>query len=430
MSSIFVHFVLQNRTNCSKRKAFCVEFTRFVIFLSQIYWIFFCKKVSFCHMKTDFENLNILQVTAALHEGGVERGTVEMSRFLVNQGCGSFVASSGGQMVEELTREGGVHFNLPLVYRNPFSILYSAFKLKGYIQRNHIKLVHARSRAPAWAAYLAAKWTGTPFITTFHGAHKIQNKFKHFYNSSMVRGLRVVAISQFIKDHVIENYGIEAEKIDIACRGVDLKKFDVNQFSREDVEALKEKWGCEGKFVITLPGRLTRWKGQLSFLKALKEIESDDSWHALLVGGASKKKNYLEEVKAEIERLGLISRVTLTGGQKDIAPFYAMSDVIVCPSLQPEAFGRVPIEAGAMKKPIVAAGHGGALETVKDNETGVLFPVGDHVTMAKILLRFIKGDIKTTEMGKKGYEWVLNSFTLERMCEAEWSAYLKVLGEK
>ena len=148
------------------------------------------------------------------------------------------------------------------------------------------------------------------------------------------------------------------------------------------------------------------------------------------MGGASKKKNYLEEVKAEIERLGLISRVTLTGGQKDIAPFYAMSDVIVCPSLQPEAFGRVPIEAGAMKKPIVAAGHGGALETVKDNETGVLFPVGDHVTMAKILLRFIKGDIKTTEMGKKGYEWVLNSFTLERMCEAEWSAYLKVLGEK
>jgi glycosyltransferase involved in cell wall biosynthesis len=164
--------------------------------------------VSLPIMNVDLKNINVLQVTAALHEGGVERGTVEMSRFLVNQNCGSFVASSGGGMLPELTREGGVHFKLPLKYRNPFSILYSALRLIFFVKRNNIKLIHARSRAPAWAAYLAAKFTKTPFITTFHGTHKIQNKAKKAYNSSMVSGVRVIAISQFIKDHIVENYQI------------------------------------------------------------------------------------------------------------------------------------------------------------------------------------------------------------------------------
>lgn len=381
-------------------------------------------------MENDFKNLNVLQVTAALHEGGVERGTVEMARFLVEQNCGSFVASAGGQMVEELKTEGGVHFLLPLKHRNPVSILYSAFKLVSIIKRNNIKLVHARSRAPAWAAYLAAKWTRTPFITTFHGTHKIQNGFKRFYNSSMVRGKRVIAISQFIKDHIIKNYGIKAAQIDIAHRGVDLSKFDASKYAQSDIAILKEEWGISGKFVIALPGRLTRWKGQTYLLKALKELLDDDSWHAIFVGGAGKKKAYLEELQSLAVSLGLEKRVTFTGGQADIAPFYAMSDVIVSASMQPEAFGRVAIEAGAMKKPVVATAHGGSLETVKASETGFLVKAGDVPTMAKILRGFLKDNTLCEKMGSKAYTWVKKSFTVKRMCEAEWEAYLKVLGEK
>lgn len=381
-------------------------------------------------MNIDLKNINVLQVTAALNEGGVERGTVEMSRFLVNQNCGSFVASSGGGMLSELEREGGIHFKLPLKYRNPFSVLYSAFQLMFFIKRNNIKLVHARSRAPAWAAYLAAKWTHIPFITTFHGTHKIQNKAKKFYNSSMVRGERVAAISQFIKNHIIQNYGISAENIDIAHRGVDLKKFDTLKFAQKDIEDLKTAWGCEGKFIITLPGRLTRWKGQIPFIRALNEMKDDDTWHAFLVGGAGKKQAYQQELEALILKLNLQKRITLTGSQSDIPPFYAFSDVIVSASIEPEAFGRVAIEAGSMKKPIVATQHGGSLETVKNNDTGYLVPAGDSKTMAKILRSFIKDKGKANEMGEKAYTWVQNTFTVERMCEAEWLAYLKVLGKK
>ncbi len=381
-------------------------------------------------MEKDLKNLNVLQVTAALHEGGVERGTVEMSRFLVAQNCGSFVASAGGQMVPELLKDGGVHFQLPLKNRNPVSIIYSALRLVTVIQRNNIKLVHARSRAPAWAAFLAAKWTNTPFVTTFHGTHKIQNNLKKFYNSSMVRGERVIAISQFIKDHVVKHYGVDPQKVGIAHRGVDSRKFDPSALSQAEIDAMKKAWHVEDKLVITLPGRLTRWKGQVPFIKALEELKGDPSWHALIVGGAGKKTAYKKELENLIEQLGLKTRVTLTGGQANIPPFYAMSDVIVSASSEPEAFGRVAIEAGAMKKPVIATAHGGSLETVQHEQTGLLVPVDDVETMAKMLRGFLKGDYNKGQMGEKAYAWVQNTFTVEKMCQAEWEAYHKILGEE
>jgi glycosyltransferase involved in cell wall biosynthesis len=211
---------------------------------------------------------------------------------------------------------------------------------------------------------------------------------------------------------------------------VDLNKFDILRFAQHDIDTLKKTWGCDGQFIITLPGRLTRWKGQIPFLRALYEIKDDLSWHAFLVGGAGKKQAYKEELEALIVELGLEKRVTLTGGQSDIPPFYAMSDVIVSASIEPEAFGRVAIEAGSMKKPVIATAHGGSLETVKNQETGRLVPAGDSKTMAKILRGFIKDKGEAREMGEKAYTWVKNTFTVERMCRTEWLAYLKVLGEK
>jgi glycosyltransferase involved in cell wall biosynthesis len=381
-------------------------------------------------MKNSKKQRNILQVTAALQEGGVERGTVEMAAYTQAQGYNSFVASFGGRMESDLVSSGSTHYKLPLHKRNPFYIIYNGFKLASFIKRNDIDLVHARSRAPAWAAVLACKLTGVPYVTTFHGTHKIQNRAKKLYNSSMVRGLRVIAISQFIKDHIIHNYGIEADKIDIAHRGINPDNFNPDRFSADEIKMKRAELNLGNKFVITLPGRLTRWKGQVEFIEALASMKDDDTWHGLLVGGYSKKKTYYQELKLLVFKYGLENRITFAGSQKDVAVYYALSNLIVSASNEPEAFGRVAIEGGAMRKCVVATAHGGSLETVKDNETGYLVPPLDVQSMAKILRRVLKDKGKTKLMGENGYTWVQNTFTVERMCHSEWVAYIKILGEE
>ncbi len=372
--------------------------------------------------------MKILQVTAALEQGGVERGTVEMAAFIVRQQAESFVASQGGRMVEELAVTGAHHFCLPLARRNPISILFSAYKLAAFIKKEKIDLVHARSRAPAWAAYLACKVTAVPFITTFHGTHKIQNSFKKFYNSSMVKGLRVIAISQFIRQHIIENYQISDELIDIAPRGFDPERFDPDAYSVDQKIALRYKLGCaQDDFIIALPGRLTRWKGQVLLLSALAEIKHL-SWKALLIGGAGAKTAYLDELKQKCIALGIDDRVTFCGNQHDIAPFYAISNLIVSASTDPEAFGRVAVEAQAMATPIVASAHGGSLETVKDTETGWLFENNNVQDLVRCLVHAISGQVDLMQMGARGREWVNNNYTIDRMCNAEWLSYKKVLN--
>ena len=372
--------------------------------------------------------MKILQVTAALEQGGVERGTVEMAAFIVRQNAESFVASQGGRMVEELAIAGAHHLFLPLARRNPISILFSAYKLAAFIKKEKIDLVHARSRAPAWAAYLACKVTGVPFLTTFHGTHKIQNCLKKFYNSSMVKGQRVIAISQFIRQHIIENYKISDELIDIASRGFDPERFDPDVYSVDQKIALRHKLGCgQDDFIIALPGRLTRWKGQVLFLTALAEIKHLP-WKALLVGGAGAKTAYLDELKQKCIDFGIADRVTFCGNQHDIAPYYAISDLVVSTSTDPEAFGRVAVEAQAMATPVIASAHGGSLETVKDSETGWLFANNNVQDLVRCLEHALSGHVDLKQMGICGREWVNRNYTIDRMCNAEWLSYKKVLN--
>ena len=374
-------------------------------------------------------NMRILQVTAALEQGGVERGTVEMAAFIVSQGGQSFVASQGGRLVEELEKNGSKHFLLPLARRNPVAILYSAFQLQKLIRSEKIELVHARSRAPAWAAFLACQLTGVKMVTTFHGTHRIQNRVKKLYNSVMVRGERVIAISDFIKNHIIENYAIKEEQIDIAPRGFDPAVFDPDLISSKMKHELKQSLNLTtvGEKVISLPGRLTRWKGQPLFLEALARIK-ELSWHALLIGGAGKKSAYDDELKTLAKKLGIENRVKFVGDQGDIVPYYAISDLVVSASMEPEAFGRVAVEAQAMAKPIIASAHGGSLETVKDGETGWLFNSGDVDDLASKLCYALADDVNLVQMGIAGRQWVTETYTIDKMCQSEWDGYMKVIN--
>lgn len=373
--------------------------------------------------------MKILQVTAALEQGGVERGTVEMADFIVSQGAQSFVASQGGRLVDELEKNGSKHFLLPLARRNPAAILYSAFRLQKMIRSEKIELVHARSRAPAWAAFLACQLTGVKMVTTFHGTHRIQNRIKKLYNSVMVRGERVIAISDFIKNHIIENYAINEEQIDIAPRGFDPVIFDPDLISSKMKYELKQSLNLmtAGEKVISLPGRLTRWKGQPLFLEALAQVK-ELSWQALLIGGAGKKSAYNDELKALAKKLGIKDRVKFVGDQQDIAPYYAISDLVVSASTEPEAFGRVAVEAQAMGKPIIASAHGGSLETVKDGETGWLFDNGDVADLASKLRYALSENVDLARIGASGRQWVTETYTIDKMCQSEWNGYLKVLA--
>ncbi len=371
--------------------------------------------------------MKVLQVTASLEQGGVERGTVEMAAFIVSKGAASYVASQGGRLVAELEQGGTSHFCLPLARRNPVAILYSALALKRVIQKEGIDLVHARSRAPAWAAFLASKMTGVKFVTTFHGTHRIQNGLKRFYNAVMVRGIRVIAISGFIKEHIVKNYQVEADRIDIARRGFDPLVFNRDLIDPIVLGDLRTSYSLTAEIpVICLPGRLTRWKGQELFLSALANLK-DLSWQALIVGGATKKSSYVDDLKRLVAENGLSDRVVFTGNQKDIAPFYAISDVVVSASLEPEAFGRVAVEAQAMGVPVIASAHGGALETVRDGVTGWLFANGDVGDLTDKLRDSLSSELMRRKMGEQARAWVWDNFTIDKMCSAEWETYIKVL---
>lgn len=373
--------------------------------------------------------MKILQVTAALDQGGVERGTVEMAAFIVGRGGQSFVASQGGRLVDELIAQGSQHLTLPLAQRNPFAILYSALKLRSFIFKHEITLVHARSRAPAWAAYLACRMTRVPFVTTFHGTHRIQNRLKKYYNSIMTRGQRVIAISQFIKAHILNNYGIDETLIDIAPRGFDPQRINSLKVTAEQLAQLKKQWGLLADIpVIALPGRLTRWKGQTLFLDALAQIK-ELKWQALIIGGAGHKQTYLDELKKLASASGLSDRVFFVGDQSDIVPFYALADVVVSASIEPEAFGRVAVEAQAMGKPVVASAHGGALETVRDGETGWLFINNDAADLAAKLRLALAPETDLIKIGNAARSFVEKEYTVEKMCAAEWNCYQRILAE-
>ncbi|MCK4691972.1 MAG: glycosyltransferase family 4 protein [Desulfuromonadales bacterium] len=374
--------------------------------------------------------LKILQVTAALNEGGVERGTLEMAAFTIAQGAKSYVASNGGKLVSELERTGGKHFLLPLARRNPLSIIFCAFQLIKIIRNYEIDLVHARSRAPAWAALIACRLTKSRMLTTFHGTHKIQNKFKWFYNSVMVRGERVIAISEFLRDHIIDKYKVEDNRIDVAPRGFDPSEFNPDVYDEDHNEELKSSLGIKSEEkIISLPGRLTRLKGQVDFLKALARVK-DLPWQALLIGGAGKKSAYESELKKLAKDLDIDERVHFLGSQSDIARYYAVSDLVVSASIVPEAFGRVAVEAQAMATPVIASAHGGSLETVQDGRTGWLYSPANIDEMSEKIRYFLTNEIDLKEVGTAGRAWVSENYTTEKMCQAEWGVYMSLLAPK
>jgi len=358
----------------------------------------------------------------------VERGTLDISRALVAAGWRSLIASEGEADREQATAAGAHHAALPVARRNPLQAPGAIRRLAHLIDEEGVDLVHARSRWPAWLAYYAARRAGRPFVTTFHGGYSAGWPGKRRYNAIMTRGARVIAISAFIAGHIVETYGVEPGRIRTIPRGVDLSVFDPASVGTERIAALRDAWGVpDGRPIVTLPGRLTGWKGHLWLLDALAQVEQGVC--CLFVGIVdANRAGYRARVERRITALGQAHTMLLTGACRDMPAAYMLADVVVAPSLRPEAFGRVPAEAQAMGRRVIAAAHGGALETVLDGESGWLVPPGDAGALAGAIRQALRASPAERErMAAAGQAHVRHNFTLEGMCSATLDVYRELL---
>lgn len=368
-------------------------------------------------MTVDIKKYTVLQVLPHLNSGGLVSGAIEISNALQQSGHSSFVASNGGRREREVIREGGKVISLPLASKNPITIFRNIYRLSKIIKYNKIHIIHARSRAPAWSAYFAAKKMGIPFITTFHGTYSIKGRLKKKYNSVMTKGDKVIAISNFIKEHILNNYCINSEKIVTIHRGINIDTFNHLKVSNERLISFCKKFNIpEDYFVILLPGRITRWKGHKTLIKAVAMLSRDDII-CLFVGDIQGRNNYLNELNLFIEKLGLSKNFRIIENQIDMAAIYKLADVVVSASTDPEAFGRVVAEAQAMGRPTVAVNHGGAPEIILNEITGWLFKPGDPIDLSEKLRRALKlDDLKRKEMANQAIQRATLNFNNDMMC--------------
>jgi glycosyltransferase involved in cell wall biosynthesis len=371
----------------------------------------------------------ILQVLPALGSGGVERGTVEIVEALTARGWTALVASAGGRLVGAVERAGGRHIALPLRTKLPWAIWRNAARLVEVIRREQVDLVHARSRAPAWSAWIACRRTGVPFVTTYHGAYSDKGWGKRRYNSVMARGARVIAASAFIADLLRRQHGVAEDRLRLIPRGIDPLVFDPGTIPGHRVAKLARAWSIpEGARVILLPARVSRWKGQSVLIAALGLLRRADLF-VVFVGSDQGRHAYVRNLLDEATALGVTGQIKLAGHCGDMPAALMLADIVVSASTEPEAFGRAVIEAQAMERVVIDAGHGGAAETVAHGETGLLVAPGDATALAEMIAAVLAmPDPDRRAMGARARASVLAHYTVGAMQQATLAVYEEVLS--
>ena len=381
-------------------------------------------------------NLKVLQVIPKLGYGGAETGCYDVAHYLAENGCKSFIVTSGGELIKFINKEKVKLIKLPVHSKNPIIILFNAIILMIIILFNNISIVHARSRAPAWSCLLATKITGRKFVTTFHGTYNFKNKIKRFYNSVMVQSDLIIAGSNFIFSHVKSNYSEFLnikKKFLVIFRGINVDYFDpTTKTDLEEKELLKNWQIMENKKIILLPGRLTSWKGQELFLEAINLANIQlgyEAFYAVILGSDQGRGLYKKKLVRLSEQYRMTKQVKFINHCSDMALAYKVSSIIISPSVEPEAFGRVAVEAQAMEKLIIASNIGGSNETVIEEKTGFLFKSGEAKPLSeKILEALSLDDITLKNIGIEGRKNILKKFNVEKMCFSTYSEYKKLIN--
>ncbi len=369
----------------------------------------------------------VLQIVPRLVSGGAERGTAELAGALVDAGWTSYVASGGGPLERDIVRARATHLTLPLASKNPLLMRRNATVLARLIRRLGIDIVHARSRAPAWSAWSAARATGRHFVTTFHNAYDAGAPLKRWYNSVMARGERVIAISQFVADHAAQVYGIGPDRLRMIPRGVDLDIFDPGRVGAERIVGLARRWRLpDGAPIVMLPARLTRWKGGLDFIAAIAALGRRDI--CCLLVGSEQRRGYRRELEAALERNGLTGLFRIVEECRDMPAAYMLADVVISASSDPEGFGRTIIEAQAMGRPVIATAHGGSRETIEPGITGWLVPPREPAALAQAIEEALSlGESERRHFARRTMAHVAGRYTCQAMCARTIEVYEELL---
>jgi glycosyltransferase involved in cell wall biosynthesis len=381
-------------------------------------------------------NLKVLQVIPRLGYGGAETGCYDLAHYLPENNCSSFLVTSGGELIKYIDKKKVKLIRLPVHSKNPILIFFNSIILVFIILFFNISIVHARSRAPAWSCLFATKITRRKFITTFHGTYNFSNSIKKFYNSVMVRSNLIIAGSNFIFSHINSNYSKYLnvkKKFLVIFRGINVDYFDPTTLLEADEDKLINKWGIKrDKKIILMPGRLTAWKGQEVFIEALNLVNKElgqEVFYAIILGSDQGRDIYSKKIKRLVEQHRLTKQLIFIEHCKNMPLAYKISDLIISPSIEPEAFGRVSVEAQSMEKPIIASNIGGSNETIINNKTGFLFESGNPESLSKKIIEVLHLDESTLKsMGNEGRKNVIKKFNVEKMCFSTYSEYKKLLN--
>ncbi len=379
--------------------------------------------------------INVLQVIPRLGYGGAETGCYDIAHYLAEQNFGSYIATSGGDLLKFVKKNKVKVFKFPVHSKNPLIIILNTIMLTCLILIKKINIVHARSRAPAWSCYFACLITNTIFVTTFHGTYNYKSKLKKFYNSIMLRSKLTIAGSNFIFGHINDNYSEylnKHKKLRVIFRGINVDYFNSKNISILKQEKLKREWSIDSnKFIILMPGRLTYWKGQEKFIEALNILMEDynfTNFHAILLGSDQGRKVYSKKLFSLVERYSLSKKISFINHCGEMPLAYSLADVVVSASIEPEAFGRIAVESQSMGKPIIASNIGGSKETVLNKKTGFLYKHDDPRELAKCLNTVIQLNQEELKlMGNEGRKNVAKKFDVELMCDSNLREYKKLL---
>lgn len=382
-------------------------------------------------MNTSPQQAVIAQIIPELGPGGAEQGCVDIAGEIVKSGSRAIVISNGGPRVHELARAGAEHIQLPVHSKNPITMWRNIGRIKRLIKKHNIDIIHVRSRAPAWSAMMACKNSNARYMSTCHAPYNFKNKTKQFYNSAITKGERVIAISNYVAEYLLRNYKIDQRNIRLIHRGIPLEKFHPNLVKPAHLIQMTEKWRLpDGCLVVMMPGRLTRWKGHDVLIDAMAKIGRDDVI-CVLIGSDQGRTEYRKELENKIEDLNLEGRIRIIDHCDDMPAAYMLSNVVVSASTDPEGFGRIPVEAQAMGRPIVATDHGGAQETVLNGQTGWLVPPHDSDTLAHAINEALNlTSAERSNLATSAMMHVSENFSKEKMADATLNVYAELIQEK
>ena len=380
--------------------------------------------------------IKILQVIPRLGYGGAETGCYDLAHYLSENGCSSYIVTSGGELIKYIDKKKVKLIRLPVQSKNPLLILLNSLILILIILFFNISIVHARSRAPAWSCLFATKITRRKFVTTFHGTYNFKNPLKKYYNSVMLKSDLIIAGSNFIFSHINENYSKYLDsnkKFLVIFRGINTEYFNPNKIHQSDEKKLISQWNInKERPLILLPGRLTSWKGQEMFIEALNLVNKEmpnQPFSAVILGSDQGRKVYKKKLVRLVEQYRLNNQVQFFDKCELMPLAYKISDIIVSASIEPEAFGRVSVEAQSMEKPIIASNIGGSNETIVNDKTGFLFEAGKPEELSKKIIHALNLDESTLKfIGIEGRKNVIKKFNIEKMCFSTYSEYKKLIN--